>query len=66
MDIKSIKEHLGQDWTALQERIVGALKSDIDLLNITNASISVLQWLALIMTAPSEGMFSVPQISSLR
>ena len=39
MDIKSIKEHLGQDWTALHERIVCALKSDIDLLNITNTSI---------------------------
>ena len=39
MDIKSIKEHLGQDWNALQARIADALKSDIDLLNMTNASI---------------------------
>ena len=39
MDIKSIKEHLGQDWTALQAKIADALKSDIDLLNMTNASI---------------------------
>ena len=39
MDIKSIKEHLGQDWTALQARIASALQSDIDLLNMTNASI---------------------------
>lgn len=39
MDIKSIKEHLGQDWTALQDRIAAALQSDIDLLNMTNASI---------------------------
>ena len=39
MDIKSIKEHLGQDWTALQNRIAAALQSDIDLLNVTNASI---------------------------
>ena len=39
MDIKSIKEHLGQDWNALQVRIADALKSDIDLLNMTNASI---------------------------
>lgn len=39
MDIKSIKEHLGQDWTALQARISSALQSDIDLLNMTNASI---------------------------
>ena len=39
MDIKSIKEHLGEDWTALQERIASALQSDIDLLNMTNASI---------------------------
>mgnify|MGYP002513244075 CR=1 FL=1 len=39
MDIKSIKEHLGQDWTALQTRIAAALQSDIELLNMTNASI---------------------------
>ena len=39
MNIKSIKEHLGQDWTALQTRIASALQSDIDLLNMTNNSI---------------------------
>ena len=39
MDIRSIKEFLGQDWTAVQETIVSALGSDIDLLNATNSSI---------------------------
>ena len=39
MDIKSVKEHLGCDWTAVQERIASALDSDIALLNSTNASI---------------------------
>lgn len=39
MDIKSIKEHLGQDWCAILERISSVLHSDIDLLNITNSSI---------------------------
>ncbi len=36
MDIKAIKEYLGQDWTAVQERIASALNSDIKLLNSTN------------------------------
>ena len=39
MDIRSLKECLGQDWTAVQERIVSALESDISLLNLTNSSI---------------------------
>ena len=39
MDIKSVKNHLGQDWTAVQERIASALESDIALLNSTNSSI---------------------------
>ena len=39
MDIKSVKEYLGQDWIAVQERIASALESDIALLNSTNASI---------------------------
>lgn len=39
MDIKSIKEYLGQDWSMVQKHISEALKSDIDLLNATNASI---------------------------
>ena len=39
MDIKSVKEFLGHDWTAVQERITSALDSDIALLNTTNSSI---------------------------
>lgn len=39
MDIKSIKEYLGQDWSAVQGRIASALESDIQLLNATNGSI---------------------------
>ena len=39
MDIKSVKEYLGQDWSAVQERIASALQSDIALLNSTNSSI---------------------------
>ena len=39
MDIKSVKEYLGQDWIAVQERIASVLESDIDLLNSTNSSI---------------------------
>lgn len=39
MDIKSIREYLGRDWTAVQERISSSLQSDIPLLNTTNDSI---------------------------
>ena len=39
MDIKTLKEYLGQDWIAVQNRISSALKSDISLLNSTNGSI---------------------------
>lgn len=39
MDIKAIKEYLGEDWLAVQERIGSSLRSDIDLLNATNDSI---------------------------
>lgn len=39
MDIKAIREHMGSDWTAVQERIGAALQSDIALLNATNDSI---------------------------
>ena len=39
MDIKSIKEYLGQDWILLQTRIGDALQSDIELLNVTNTAI---------------------------
>lgn len=39
MDISSIKEYLGSDWTAVKECITASLCSDIDLLNDTNSSI---------------------------
>lgn len=39
MDIKAIKEYLGVDWLAVQNRISSSLKSDIGLLNTTNDSI---------------------------
>ena len=39
MDIRSIREYLGQDWSAVQDRIASALESDIQLLNATNGSI---------------------------
>lgn len=39
MDIKAVKEYLGNDWMAVQEHITSALRSDIDLLNATNDSI---------------------------
>lgn len=39
MDIRVVKEYLGQDWLSVQERIASALESDISLLNSTNASI---------------------------
>jgi len=39
MDIRAVKEYLGQDWLSVQERIASALESDISLLNSTNASI---------------------------
>ena len=39
MDIRKIKDFLGRDWTAVQEHIASALKSDISLLNSTNDSI---------------------------
>ena len=39
MDIKAIREFLGQDWIAVQKRIASALQSDIALLNVTNESI---------------------------
>lgn len=39
MDIKAIREFLGQDWVAVQKRIASALQSDISLLNATNESI---------------------------
>ena len=39
MDIKQVKEFVGGDWTAVQERIVSSLQCDINLLNKTNESI---------------------------
>ncbi len=39
MDIKVLQEYLGQDWTAVQNHIHSSLRSDIDLLNMTNGSI---------------------------
>lgn len=39
MDIRTVKEFIGADWTAVLERISDALKSDISLLNSTNESI---------------------------
>ena len=39
MDITAIKEYLGVDWLAVQNRIASSLKSDIGLLNATNDSI---------------------------
>lgn len=39
MDIKQVKEFVGSDWTAVQERIVSSLQCDINLLNKTNESI---------------------------
>lgn len=39
MDIAGVKEYLGQDWTAVQSCIKGALESDIELLDQTNKSI---------------------------
>ena len=39
MDIISVKEYLGDSWTAVSERIVKSLDSDITLLNATNSSI---------------------------
>lgn len=39
MDIKKVREFVGTDWQAVQERISGSLHSDISLLDMTNASI---------------------------
>lgn len=39
MDIKSVKDYVGAEWTAVIECISSALKSDIALLNSTNDTI---------------------------
>ena len=36
MDVNSIKEYLGDSWTAAMEVLCSSLKSDIGLLNATN------------------------------
>lgn len=39
MNIESVKDYLGSDWTAVQELMTGVLQSDIALLNTTNGAI---------------------------
>jgi len=39
MDIGKVKEFLGADWAAVQDCIKDSLKSDIELLDVTNRSI---------------------------
>ena len=39
MDIKSVREYLGDDWNAVKEKIETSLMSDIALLNSTNSTI---------------------------
>ena len=39
MDIRTVKEFIGEDWTVMTQRLADALKSDIALLNSTNESI---------------------------
>lgn len=39
MDIKSVREYLGEDWKAVKEKIETSLMSDIALLNSTNSTI---------------------------
>ncbi len=69
MDIKIIKEYLGQDWTAVQERIASALRSDIKLLNSTNDSIlshsgkQLRPLLSLMMARACSGFNSLPDAS---
>lgn len=64
MDIKSIKEYLGSDWSAVQDRIASVLQSDIALLNSTNSSIlsqsgkQLRPMLALMFARACSGMVS--------
>ena len=39
MDIKSVREYLGEGWKAVKEKIETSLMSDIALLNSTNSTI---------------------------
>lgn len=39
MNIESVRDYLGSDWTAVQELMTGVLQSDIALLNATNGAI---------------------------
>ncbi len=71
MDIKAIKEYLGHDWTAVQERIASVLESDISLLNSANDMIlshsgkQMRPLLSLVMARACSGRTSVSD-SSIR
>jgi len=39
MDVRTIKEYIGEDWKKVNDSIRSVLHSDIDLLNMTNESI---------------------------
>lgn len=65
MDIAAIREYLGKDWTAVQDRIASSLRSDISLLNSTNDSIlshsgkQMRPMLSLVMARACSGMPAV-------
>lgn len=65
MDIVAIREYLGKDWTAVQDRIASSLRSDIGLLNSTNDSIlshsgkQMRPMLSLVMARACSGMPAV-------
>ena len=65
MDIAAIREYLGNDWTAVQDRIASSLRSDIGLLNSTNDSIlshsgkQMRPMLSLVMARACSGMPAV-------
>lgn len=65
MDIAAIREYLGKDWTAVQDRIASSLRSDIGLLNSTNDSIlshsgkQMRPMLSLVMARACSGMPAV-------
>ncbi len=69
MDINCVKTYLSHDWTAVQERISSALKSDIALLNSTNDSIlshsgkQLRPLLSLMMARVCSGMAPLPDAS---
>ena len=39
MDLNRLKSFLGEDWTRVEARIGEQLRSDIDVLNMTNSRI---------------------------